>query len=435
MNILILHSARFEALAYDQAIAHERHTVVYIGLKEKLEQIPQGLRCTKIERAGSASLFDEVEAAVVRLGVPFDFLICATEYDMMDAARLRQRFNVTGPWPAQAEKVRNKLVMKRCVADAGMRIPMFETLEKWLAGEDLAIGQESAIILKPIDGASAVNVRRFDNQSQLRAALRERRTGVALLDDENGRVHHASFEVEEFVDGRVLFIDGIIKNGELQIFIVSRYLNTMLDFANGIPSGSIQLDSAVVPQDWIAKILAAVEIRQGAFHLEVIDNAGGMVFLEVAHRVGGGWTTESFKAKTGIHLSVADIKTITDPDYVVDPAWDTKNHYGDFMVPAHHLKKPYCRVSGYEYLLASDKLFVLNKLDVMKAVPGKVTYVETSLPLTGQLRGDSPEEVQAMLEELFGRIVVEGLDEWTESAMNERTHAHSGATSAENLSH
>jgi hypothetical protein len=411
MNILILHSARFDALAYDQAIDHEQHTVVYIGLKEKLEQIPHGLRCTKLERAGRGSLFEEVEAAVARLDLAFDVLISVTEYDMMDAARLRQRFDIAGPWPEQAEKVRNKLVMKRCVADAGVRVPRFETLERWLAGDDLAVAPESAIILKPIDGASSVNVRRFGNQSQLREALRDRRTGIALLDDEHGSAHRASFEVEEYVDGRVLFIDGIVKNGELQIFVISRYLNTMLQFANGMPSGSIQLDSAVVPQDWITRVLAAVEIRQGAFHLEVIDDAGSMVFLEVAHRVGGGWTTESFRRKTGIHLSVADIKTITDPDYVVRPDWDTKNYIGDFMVPAHHLGKPYCRVSGHEYLLGSDKLLVLNELDVAKAVPGNVTYVETLLPLTGQLRGDSPEELQAVLEELFARVVVEGFDE------------------------
>lgn len=411
MNILILHSARFDALAYDHAIDHEHHTVVYIGLKEKLEQIPPGLRCTKIERAGSGSLYDEVEAAVVRLAVTFDFLISVTEYDMMDAARLRQRFDIPGPWPAQAEKVRNKLVMKRCVADAGARVPMFETLERWLDGDGLAVAPESAVILKPIDGASSVNVRRFDNQAQLREALRDRRTGIALLDDEHAGAHRASFEVEEYVDGRVLFIDGIVKNGELQIYIISRYLNTMLEFADGKPSGSIQLDSSVVPQEWITRVLAAVEIRHGAFHLEVIDDAGSMVFLEVAHRVGGGWTTESFRRKTGIHLSVADIKTITDPDYVVRPTWDTKSYIGDFMVPAHHLKKPYCRVSGHEYLLASDKLLVLNKLDATTPAPGKVTYVETMLPLTGQLRGDSPEELQAMLEELFERVVVEGFDE------------------------
>ena len=410
MNILILHSARFEAIAYDQAIDHEKHTVVYIGLKEKLEQIPSDLRCTKIERTGEASLFDEAEEAIVKLGLAFDFLICVTEYDLMDAACLRQRFHIAGPWPEQAEKVRNKIVMKRCVADAGIRIPQFLSLEQWLSGDGLAIASECAVIIKPIDGASATNVLRFDNQAVLRRALREKCTGISLL-DEDSSAHYASFEVEEYIDGRVLHIDGIVKNGELQIVMVSRYLNTMLDFAHGKPSASIQLGSDVVRQDWIARILASVEIRQGAFHLEVIDSAAGMVFLEVAHRVGGGWTTESFGRKTGIHLSIADIKTIIDLDYVLHPVWDTSNYFGDFMVPAHHLNKPFCRVSGYEYLLASDKLLILNRLDSAKAVPGKVSYVDTLLPLTGLLRGGSPEELQAVFEELFDRVVVEGFNE------------------------
>src|SRR4051812_3068979 len=218
MNILILHSARYDAIAYERAIDHIKHNVFYIGVKEKLEQIPGGLRCTKIEREGRESLFDEVERAVVRLGVTFDFLISVSEYELMDAARLRRRFNIAGPLPEQVEKVRNKAVMKQCVADAGIRIPRFATLDRWMSGDALPIDADSPIIIKPVDGASAVNVRRFDSQSSLRHALEQRRSGVAVLDD-GDTSNHSSFEVEEYIDGPVLHIDGIVKNGEIQICV------------------------------------------------------------------------------------------------------------------------------------------------------------------------------------------------------------------------
>lgn len=409
MNILILHSTRYDVIAYDRAIDHGSHNVFYIGVKNKLEEIPSGLRCTRIEREGRESLYREVEETISRLEIAFDFLICVTEYELMDAARLRRRFNIPGPLPEQAEKVRNKAVMKRCVAEHGIRIPKFATLDAWMDDGPLPIRAGSEVVLKPLDGASSVNVRRFENQPALRQALERKASGIAALDG-GDQSHYALFEVEEYICGPVLHIDGIVKNGEIQIVLASRYVNTLLDFANGKPAGSIQLETGPALRDWATRVLAAVDITQGAFHLEAIDHADGIVFLEIAHRVGGARITETFERKTGIHLSIADIRTITDPDYVLRPRWDNENYFGWFVVPAHQLNKPYCRVTGYEFLETLDHLVALNKLDATKTVPAKVTYAESLLPLAGMLKGSEPEEMLLILNELFEKLTVEGCD-------------------------
>lgn len=409
MNILILHGTRFDIIAYDRAIDHDSHNVFYIGVKSRLDEIPAGLRCTKIERAGRDSLYLEVEQAVSRLEIAFDFLICVAEHDLIEAARLRRRFNIPGPMPEQAEKVRNKAVMKRCVAEHGIRIPMFTTLDAWMVGCPLPIDRHSEIVLKPLDGASSINVRRFENQAELQEAMESKTTGIAAL-DHGDPSRYASFEVEEYIAGPVLHIDGIVRNGEIQILLASRYVNTLLDFANGMPAGSIQMETGPELRAWSARVLEAVDIRQGAFHLEAIDNADGIAFLEIAHRVGGARITETFERKTGIHLSIADIRTITDPDYVVRPRWDYENYFGWFVVPAHHLKKPYCRVSGYEFLDTLDNLVTLNKLDAAKTVPAGVTYAEKLLPLAGMVKGRTPDEVLLVLNRLFESLTVEGLD-------------------------
>jgi hypothetical protein len=420
MNILILHSVRYHVIAYDRAIDHDSNNVFYIGVKNKLDEIPAGLRCTKIKLEGRESVYREVEGAISGLDVAFDFLISVSEYELMDAARLRRRFNIPGPLPEQAEKVRNKAVMKRCVAEHGIRIPMFTTLDTWMAGGPLPIGPGSEVVIKPLDGVSSVNVRRFENQSILRKVLESKTSGIAVLDD-GDQSNYALFEVEEYISGPVLHIDGIVKNGEIQIVVASRYVNTLLDFANGKPAGSIQLETGPDLRAWVARILAAVEIRQGAFHLEAIDNADGIVFLEIAHRVGGARITETFERKTGIHLSVADIRTITDPEYVLRPSWDKDNYFGWFIVPAHQLNKPYCRVTGYEFLETLGNLVVLNKLDRTKTVPAKVTYAENLLPLAGMLKGREPEEMLLILNELFEKLIVEGLDTLFEEMRGGRT--------------
>jgi hypothetical protein len=299
--------------------------------------------------------------------------------------------------------------MKRCVAEHGIRIPMYATLDAWMNGSPLAIERGSEVVLKPLDGASAVNVRRFKSQSALQEALESKTSGIAAL-DAGDPASHASFEVEEYISGPVLHIDGIVKNGEIQIVQASRYVSTLLDFANGKPAGSIQIETGPGLRDWTARVLVAVEITQGAFHLEAIDNAGGIVFLEIAHRVGGARITETFERKTGIHLSVADIQTITDPEYVLRPCWDKENYFGWFVVPAHQLNKPYCRVTGYEFLETLGNVLALNKLDSAKMVSSKITYAENLLPLAGMLKSTEPQEMLLILNALFEKLVVEGLD-------------------------
>jgi hypothetical protein len=419
MNILIIHGTRYDLIGYDRAIDHYSNKVFYIGVKSKLDEIPTGLPCIRIERAGRDTLYREVEQAVSELEIAFDFLISVAEYDMMDAARLRERFDIAGPLPEQAEKVRNKVVMKRCVAGQGIRTPLFTTLEAWINGTPLPLGPGREIVVKPLDGASSVNVRRFVNQTALRRALETNSTGIAAL-DAGDRAAHAMFEVEEFIPGPVLHIDGIAKDGDVQIMLASRYVNTLLDFANGKPAGSIQLYTGPELQEWVGQVLTAVDISQGAFHLEAIDSADGIVFLEIAHRVGGARITETFERKTGIHLSIADIRTAIDPDFELCPSWDNENYFGWFVVPGHQLKKPYCRVSGYEFLETLSNLVTLNKLGRTKTVPEKITYAEKLLPLAGMLKSRDPEDLLLILNELFDRLAIEGLERPCEETRSNR---------------
>jgi hypothetical protein len=174
--------------------------------------------------------------------------------------------------------------------------------------------------------------------------------------------------------------------------------------------GSVQVDLEPSMLDLVTRILAAVEIRDGAFHLEMIEGKDGLTFLEIAHRVGGARVTETFEHKTGIHLGVADIRTIVDPEYTIEPNWDRSHYYGWFVAPGHHLQKPYCKVSGYESLLASDTLVELNMLAPDMPAPRKITYVETLLPLAGLLRAPRAEEMVDALGTLFGELRLEGLD-------------------------
>lgn len=79
------------------------------------------------------------------------------------------------------------------------------------------------------------------------------------------------FEVEEYINGAILHIDGLVKNGKLGVCVASEYLGTCLDYANGFPLGSFQIETTRAIKQWTQQCLQAVDIQQGCFHLEAIS--------------------------------------------------------------------------------------------------------------------------------------------------------------------
>ena len=95
-----------------------------------------------------------------------------------------------------------------------------------------------------------------------------------------------------YIAGQIYHIDGLVRNRVLQFVKPSRYINTCYDFAHGKPLGSIVMSPSTKTEKLIAftdSCLQALELSNGAFHLEVIENqCGELYFLEIGARVGGG---------------------------------------------------------------------------------------------------------------------------------------------------
>lgn len=146
---MILHRVPYYKIDYHHGIDHNRHEVTYVGTETSLANIPDFLNCRKLVRPGVGKTADEVIVLMEQQQLQFERVLSLSEYELLDAAQIRERFGITGPTPAQVEKVRNKVIMKAMVAAAGIRVPEFlplsklEQLPKW----------HDRVVLKPIDGA------------------------------------------------------------------------------------------------------------------------------------------------------------------------------------------------------------------------------------------------------------------------------------------
>ncbi|AWK41308.1 MULTISPECIES: ATP-grasp domain-containing protein [Photorhabdus] len=409
MNILILHRVRYVDVLYHQSIDHELHNVYYIGIEENLNEIPADLRCTKIVRPGVDAVHKEVLEQIENLDVCFDHVVSINEFELIEAALIREKLNIAGPKVADVEKVRNKIVMKHCVGAVNIRIPQYMSLSDFMNSERLAIPPSSQVILKPLDGASSVDVVKFDSQKVLEQALIDRTTGIVALDKETPE-RIENFEVEEFVSGPVLHIDGMIRNGQIEMIVVSQYINTLLDFANGYPAGSVQLETTEEMKTWALQILNAVEISLGAFHLEAIQTDTGPVFLEIAHRIGGARIAETLTLQTGIHPSILELGLLLDPDFKFELNYDTGYKYAWFIVPGHQLPGNYGLVSGHEFLYGKEEVVMLNQLTMQQPLVKAVTYKESEIPLAGLLKAKSAKELTDLIDRLFGQLQLISVD-------------------------
>ncbi|MEU2063703.1 ATP-grasp domain-containing protein [Streptomyces sp. NPDC013455] len=408
MRILILHRVPYPKIEYHRGIDHDRHDVTYFGTAGALATLPDGLRCARVERPGTAAPYDEAVAWLDGLAEPprFDRIISMSEYELLDAARLRERLGVPG---APVERVllsRDKVLMKQAVEKAGLRVPRFLPLTEFLAADGKA-GWTGPTVLKPHRGASSVDVVVFGSAEEAYTSVSGRRSGVAELDGEAQAEAAGDFEVEEFVSGPVLHFDGLVENGRVLALTASEYLGTCLAYAQGLPMGSFQIDLADGIAAWVDEVLRAVRIEEGSFHLEGIRDDGGtgeLVFLEVGNRVGGADVAATFELRTGVHLPSWELRVLLGEEVAgrLPAAPPDAGYYGWFVHPGHHLAPgTFEGFDGAEPFRTDPRALTWQELAPGAPLPGHVTYGAYETPLAGIAATASPEETRDFMAGLF----------------------------------
>jgi len=401
MNILILHRVPYPRIEYHRGIDHDKHCVTYFGKREILASIPDDLRCSKVERPGSASAFEEARDWLTESKLSFDAVISLSEYELIDAAQLREHFGIPGKRVDQVMLTRDKVLMKQAVARAGLRTPRFLPLRDLLFVHG-ATSWKTTTVLKPHSGASSADVVVFDSSRQVFDAIRGKRTGIAKLDGDRPDI--GQYQVEEFVRGRILHFDGLIAQGELLAITVSQYVGTCLDYARGQPLGSFHFTLTDEAREWARRVLNAVSIHDGSFHLEAIDDGAELVFLEVGNRVGGADVVATFELATGIHMPSLELRILLGEAVSVNPSRLLTHQlcHGWFVYPGHHVQQgTFQGFDGVDEFRNSPAVLSWNELDMGRQLAANVTYSAHEAPLTGIVATTSSDHTREWIERLF----------------------------------
>ncbi|MEV5886562.1 ATP-grasp domain-containing protein [Streptomyces sp. NPDC052020] len=398
MRILVLHRVPDSFVHYAENIDHDRHDVTYVSAPDRLATLPAGVRARRLERPGTGDTAREVLTAVAGLPRP-DLVIALSEYDLLPAARVREALGVPGPGERETLPARDKVLMKAAVAAAGLRVPRFAALPRVLAGGPDSVPWRGRTVLKPLAGASSEGISTHSTVADALDAVRRADPPVAVEE----------FEIEEFVSGPIIHVDGVLAAGAPVAVQTSRYVGTCLGFAEGRPLGSVQTDTAPEVVDWTLRCLRAVGIEDGPFHLEAIETPEGPVFLEVGARFGGADVVDTFELATGVRMPSAQVRLLVDGSGGRPAARVPRpgERYGWFVFPGHTLGSRYCRISGEKAFRDDPVVWRWVQRGADEPVKAAITYADSDVPLAGVI-GPAPEPVlERFLTGLFASVRVE----------------------------
>ncbi|MFW6692226.1 ATP-grasp domain-containing protein [Streptomyces sp. MAR4 CNX-425] len=278
-HIVVINRWREHYADYADYLDHTTHRVTYVSTDVGLGSVPAEAAGTELVAATDD--LPAVRAAVARLagrhGAP-RALVALKEDDLLVGARLRAEWGLPGPRPDGLLRFRDKYLMCRAVAEAGLAVPAFAAAAHPDDVRDFARREGYPVVLKPRVGSSSAGVRILDGPQDL-----------------PGDGGFAEPMLAQSFDGRPIHhVDGIFDGTRTTRLRVSRYLNTCLGFREGAFLGSVEVDDPAVVQAVEAaatSYLAALTDDVTPFHLELFVAPGPegvrCSFLEVGARVGG----------------------------------------------------------------------------------------------------------------------------------------------------
>ncbi len=225
-----------------------------------------------------------------------DRVVALDDFDVEDAALIREEFRIPGMGQTTARHFRDKLAMRMLAQEHGIPSPAFSAMFRRHQVDEFCAKAPGPYVIKPRSEASALGIRKVDDSEE---ALR--------VYDELGEDAYR-FLIECFAPGQVFHVDALVREHKVQFVRSSAYVDPPLSIVQG--GGTFQtrtLDPASADSQELAvltgRVMKAFGLRFSASHTEWIRDAQGrFLFLETSSRVGGAHISDMLAHATGVNL-------------------------------------------------------------------------------------------------------------------------------------
>jgi biotin carboxylase len=228
---------------------------------------------------------------------PIDRIVALDEFDLENAAFLREHLRIPGMGLTTIRYFRDKLAMRGKARESGVPVPDFIHVLNHQALNDFMARVKPPWLLKPRSQASGIGMKKINEPAELWPYLEQ-------LGD-----NQSNYLLEQFVPGDVFHIDSIVSEKQIVFAEAHAYgtppLNTSHD-GGVFTTRTLPRDSAEAKSLYRLNrdVIESLGLVRGVTHTEFLRarEDGKFYFLEIAARVGGAYISDVIEAATGINL-------------------------------------------------------------------------------------------------------------------------------------
>lgn len=280
MTILMLSSTEHAKTPYDEWFPDTAEQMILFCPAEKKDSYADK-NYLRIEAFEHYMVNPNIEMRALELSAQYNIthVLSISEFDVIRAAKIRALLEIEGQSLISAEAYRDKVLMKQLLQSTAVKIPHFD---KAIDGANIQRFVEKygyPVVLKPIDGSGSSDVVIAREQQDIDMFLQTH--------PDIGR-----YEIEQFIDGEMYHVDGLVHNAEVKCAYVSHYYNGCLAFKDHQPLASYMLKAdnslSQALQQEVKQVVAALPtLPNGSFHAEFfVTPTNDIYFCEIASRTG-----------------------------------------------------------------------------------------------------------------------------------------------------
>lgn len=227
-------------------------------------------------------------------------IVCADEFNLINAGKLREKYNLQEHTDKDLFLYRNKVAMKKKLYEYGIRVPKYKIINENDTFDTLQEEIGLPFVVKPIDSCGSHGVK-----------------VVRSLNDFSGIAADTIVQAEEFIEGKLYHVDSIMNGTEISFISVNEYSCPNLNYTDGFALGSINLDEAdpiaIKLKTFAQKSLSILGLKKIVNHMELFMTAAEeIIFLEVSARPPGALVNVMHNINYAINLMDEDFFLQTD---------------------------------------------------------------------------------------------------------------------------
>ena len=235
--------------------------------------------------------------AALLLRHEIDSVVALDDFDIAQAALVREVFRINGMGLTTAKYFRDKLAMRTRGRIKGIKVPGFSALFNDDEVNDFMSSYPAPWLIKPRGEASAVGIEVCHTTAEAWQVIHSL-----------GDTRH-KYLMEAFITGQVYHVDSLSYNKKAVFTQVSKYLETPMKVAH--EGGIFRTKTLADNHPHTRKLkrinqelLEAFGMRYSASHAEFIYNQeeDAFYFVEIASRVGGAHIADMIEAASGINI-------------------------------------------------------------------------------------------------------------------------------------